>query len=180
MGYQIRKSKIKELLGFPWWSGAKNPSSQCRGPWFSIFTYSFICSCIFSKIFFRYIPRRCIAGSYGSSLFFWEISILFSTEENSMQQFTYSPTVYKGFLLSIFLPTCFCVLFWRQSFWQVWGNNTSLWFSLGFLFSLTCSCLVLLAPLVKETGKPLNFGSDVYLKPILVTRKLGDRVVMMS
>ena len=160
---------------------AKNLSSQCRGSWFSIFTYSFICPCIFSKFFFRYIPRRWIAGSYGSSLFFFlfeKIPILFSTEAAPIYIFTNSVQGFPS--LHILANVLFVLFFYDSHSDRCEVINTSLWFSLGFLFPLTYGCLVLPAPLVKETGKPLNFGSDVYLKPTIVKRKLGYRVVMMN
>ena len=96
-------------------------------------------------VFFRYIPRNGIAGSYHMVvvfLVFWETSILFSTVAAPI----YIPTngIWGFPFLHILANTCYFLSFWWQPFWQVWGD-TSLWFLFAFPWWLVILSIFLCA-----------------------------------
>ena len=91
-------------------------------------------------IFFRYIPRSGIAGSYGSSIF---LLFLFSTVAAPIYIPTNSVQVFP--FLHILTNICYSYPFWWKPFWQVWGDS-SLWFWFAFpwwlvmLSIFSCAC----------------------------------------
>ena len=95
-------------------------------------------------VFFGYIPRSGIAGSYGNFVFiFLGIFMVFSI----MAAPIYIPTnSAQGFpFLHILTNTCYLLYFWWWVFWQVWGDS-SLWFWFAFpwwlvmLSTFSCAC----------------------------------------
>ena len=77
----------------------------------------------------RYILRSGIDGSYGSYLFFYGTSILFSLVVIAI----YIPTISVGGFPILLTRLAFIVVdFLLRAFWLVWGV-TSLWFWFAFL-----------------------------------------------
>lgn len=112
MGYQIRKSKNKRTIGISlvvWWLRIWAANVGALGS-LSLHIPSFA-HVFFQKIFLDIYPEDELLGHMValSIFFFFEKSPYYFPQR--LHQFTYSPTVYEGFLLSTFLPMCYLCYF---------------------------------------------------------------------
>ena len=112
MGYQIRKSKNKRTIGISlvvWWLRIWAPNVGALGS-LSLHIPSFA-HVFFQNFFSDIYPEDELLGHMVALYFFFYLRKSPYYFPQRLHQFTYSPTVYGGFLRSTFLPMCYLCYF---------------------------------------------------------------------